>query len=87
MFKVLKFSGEWCSPCKILEKPFNSLKTEFTQVMFLDIDVDFQRELANKYDVISVPTVILEKNGQVVSKIVGAKSIQIYSNEIKKHLN
>jgi thioredoxin 1 len=71
MIKVIKFSGEWCGPCKLLAPIFNQVKSEVREVIYQDIDVDAESALAIKYNVRGVPTIIIEKDGQEVKRIVG----------------
>jgi thioredoxin 1 len=74
MIKVTKFSASWCGPCKILAPIFDQVKSEVSGVSFLDVDVDENRDLAFMKSVSSVPTVIIEKNGEVVSRFSGVKT-------------
>jgi thioredoxin 1 len=71
MLKVIKFSGTWCGPCKVLAPIFNQVKSEVREVIYQDIDVDAESALAIKYNVRGVPTIIIEKDGQEVKRIVG----------------
>ena len=71
MLKVLKFSASWCGPCKQLAPIFDQVKSEVSGVSFQDVDVDAESALAIKYNVRGVPTIIIEKNGQEVKRLVG----------------
>jgi len=71
MLKVIKFSGTWCGPCKVLAPIFNQVKSEVREVIYQDIDVDAESALAIKYNVRGVPTIIIEKDGQEVKRIIG----------------
>jgi thioredoxin 1 len=72
MLKVLKFSAVWCGPCQALKPAFEQVKSQVTDVTFIDVDVDTDSTSTIKYNVSSVPTIIIEKNGQEVSRIKGA---------------
>lgn len=74
MIKVTKFSASWCGPCKMLAPIMDQVKSEVSGVSFLDVDVDQNRDLAFTNSVSSVPTVIIEKNGEVVSRFSGVKT-------------
>lgn len=74
MIKVTKFSASWCGPCKMLAPIMDQVKSEVSGVSFLDVDVDQNRDLAFMNSVSSVPTVIIEKNGEVVSRFSGVKT-------------
>lgn len=71
MLKVTKFSASWCQPCKMLAPIFNEVKSEVTDVMYQDVDVDQNSDLAIQYKVRGVPTIVIEKDGQEVKRIVG----------------
>lgn len=71
MLKVTKFSASWCGPCKVLAPIFNEVKSEVRDVMYQDVDVDQSSDLAIQYKVRGVPTIVIEKDGQEVKRIVG----------------
>jgi thioredoxin len=71
MLKVLKFSASWCGPCKVLAPIFNQVKSEVSDVAFQEVDVDAESALAIQYKVRGVPTIVIEKDGQEVKRIVG----------------
>jgi thioredoxin 1 len=73
MIKVIRFTSTWCQPCKILAPIFGELQNEVSDVMFETIDVDTNRDKASQYLVSSVPTVIIEKDGQIVNRFSGVK--------------
>ena len=63
------------------------LKTKFTSVKFENVDIDSQFEIAQKYFVRSVPTVIIEKNGKEVERFVGVQSELAYINALNENLS
>lgn len=71
MLKVTKFSASWCGPCKVLAPIFNEVKSEVREVVYQDVDVDQNSDLAIQYKVRGVPTIVIEKDGQEVKRIVG----------------
>jgi thioredoxin 1 len=87
MLEVKKFYATWCGPCKMLTPIMEQVKGKFNDVSFQDINIDEQFEVAQKYYVRSVPTVIIEKDGQEVQRFAGLQSEMAYSNalnELKK---
>ena len=69
--KTMKyFSASWCGPCKAFKPVINSIRSEGYYVEFIDIDM--LTDLAQKYNVRSVPTVVIEEDGEEVSRFVGA---------------
>ena len=87
MIQVKKFYAEWCGPCKGLSPVMENVRTKFSNVSFEDIDIDGQFEIAQKYYVRSVPTVIIEKNGEEVQRFVGVQSELAYTNAINENLS
>ena len=82
MLKVLKFSASWCGPCKQLAPIFDQVKSEVSGVLFQDVDVDADSALAIKYNVRGVPTIIIEKNGQEVKRLVGMQQKPVLTSTI-----
>ena len=69
---VLDFSAEWCGPCKILTPIIHELAAEYgDEVAFGAVDVDQNRELAEKFSIMSVPSVFFFKDGQVANNLIG----------------
>jgi thioredoxin 1 len=72
---VAKFGAEWCPPCKKLEPVLAGLSVkEDLKARIIDIDVDENPELANKYIGGSIPSMVLFKNGRKVKTIIGYRS-------------
>ena len=87
MVEVKKFYAEWCGPCKVLTPLMENVKTKFTSVKFENVDIDSQFEIAQKYFVRLVPTVIIEKNGKEVERFVGVQSELAYINALNENLS
>jgi thioredoxin 1 len=85
MIEVKQFSASWCGPCRMLTPIINEVKSELTQANFQYIDVDEQSDMASKYGVRGVPTVIIEKDGVEVKRLVGMQQKGTLINEIKSH--
>lgn len=68
---ILYFSASWCGPCKILKPVMTEIAGERTDVNILYIDINQNMEIAAKYGIMSVPTLIFIKGGEVKNKIVG----------------
>ena len=69
--KTMKyFSATWCGPCKVFKPVMNEIAGEGYHVEF--IDIDNMSDLASKYNVRSVPTVVIEEGGKEVNRIIGA---------------
>jgi len=68
------FSATWCGPCKVFKPIMEELASEGYNIEF--IDGDESPELANKYNIRSVPTTVIEVDGEEVDRIIGIKSKQ-----------
>ena len=80
---VVDFFATWCGPCKMLGPVFQSVSDELnTKVNFIKMDIDQFNEIASKYQVASVPTIIYFKNGNVVDKTVGFMDSDTLKNKI-----
>ncbi len=72
---LLDFYAEWCGPCKMLSPVLHEIAEEKADVLKIGkINVDEQMELAQHFQVFSVPTLMLFKNGKAVAKSVGYHS-------------
>lgn len=64
---VLKFSATWCSPCKMLAPVIEEVSEELPSVKFINVDIEEQPKLTEEYGVMSVPTLVVLKDGTAVS--------------------
>ncbi|MFP4056591.1 MAG: thioredoxin [Candidatus Brocadiia bacterium] len=84
---VVDLWAEWCGPCRKVSPVIEELATEYEgKVRFAKVDVDANSETAVKYGVMSIPTVMLFKDGEVVDKIVGARSKEDYKSWVASKL-
>lgn len=84
MVKVKRFTAEWCQPCRQLAPLLEQIQIKFSQLAIFEvIDVDKSPEETQKYLITSVPTVIIEKDGQVAHRFVGLNSANTYLEAIK----
>ena len=84
MVTVKKFSAVWCGPCRMLAPVMNEIKSKYPNVKFEEYDVDVEVDEVMKYGVTSVPTVIVEKNGQLHERFTGLQSKMAYQNSINE---
>ena len=71
---VVKFTADWCQPCKQLQPVLDEIAAEQEgKINFVKVDIDASRELADEYEIRSVPTLMMFKNGKLVGQMVGAK--------------
>jgi thioredoxin 1 len=65
------FYADWCGPCKTQDPILEDLEEEYEHVAFEKINVDEEQEVANEYQVRSLPTLIVENDDGVVERFVG----------------
>lgn len=70
---LLDFYADWCGPCRMVGPIIEELAVENPDVLFGKINVDEEQELAAAFSVMSIPTLVVMRNGEVVAKSMGAK--------------
>lgn len=82
--KILKFYSPTCGPCKVLEKHMRALKMEYTDV---DATLDENQELVDKYEIYSMPTlVLLNDSGEFIHKVAGLLGKSDLETLIRKYV-
>lgn len=76
---LLDFWAPWCGPCRMVGPVVEELSEECTDIKFAKLNVDEETELAEKYNIMSIPTLMVFKNGEVVKRATGARG----KNELK----
>ena len=74
---MLHFTAAWCGPCKALTKTFENNKSKFKKIKRFKVDLDEYQELAKKYNIKSIPTILLFKDGNKEPKrLIGNKTLE-----------
>jgi thioredoxin 1 len=82
---LVDFWAAWCGPCKMIEPEIKKIAEEKSDVLKVGrLNVDNNRDIAIKYAITSIPTLLLFKNGQVIKKLVGAMSKDRILEEISE---
>ncbi len=77
---LIDFWASWCGPCKMLTPTVEELSKEYDgKVVVAKVNVDEEPELAMRYGVMSIPTVFLMKDGQVVDNSIGVRPKSYYA--------
>jgi thioredoxin 1 len=80
---LIDFYADWCGPCKMLSPVIESLSNKHKNVSFAKVNVDQESQIAQSYNISSIPTVLLFKNGKLVNRFSGYRS----ELEIEKIIN
>lgn len=84
---VADFWAEWCGPCKMVGPFIEQLAAEYEgKAAIGKIDIEENDDLATKYAIRNIPTVLFFKNGEVVDKMVGASPKAAYEEKLKSLL-
>ncbi|MBE6447378.1 MAG: thioredoxin [Alphaproteobacteria bacterium] len=83
-FVVVDFYADWCGPCRMILPFLEEIQSELG-VNIVKINIDESPNIAAKYDVMSIPTLIILKNGEKISSNVGAASKARLQDWIKNH--
>lgn len=70
---LLDFFATWCGPCRMIAPTLEEIAAEREDIKVCKVDVDAEPELAAKYQIASIPTLLVIKDGKVVNQSLGAK--------------
>ncbi len=71
---LIDFYAEWCGPCRMVSPVVEKIADEHPEYLIGKVNVDEEAELAKEFGVMSIPTLVVLKGGEIVSKSVGAKN-------------
>ena len=71
---LLDFWASWCGPCRMLAPVIEELSNEYSSIKVGKVNVDEEMALAQKFMVVSIPTVVLIKNGSIEATVIGYRS-------------
>ena len=84
---IVDFWAEWCVPCKMIHPILDEIAAEYDgKLKVAKVNVDVQGELASQYNIISIPTLLLFKEGTVINQQIGAGPKQTIEKLFKDHI-
>lgn len=82
---LLDFWASWCAPCKMLTPSIEKLSEEYAATAVIGkVNIDEQRELAQQFGVMSIPSVFVIRNGKVIDSAVGVRPKKYYEDILDK---
>lgn len=73
---LLDFWAGWCNPCRMLAPILDEIAAEHPEIKVAKVNIDEEPELANQFQVMSIPSVFVMKNGEIINQSVGVKPKQ-----------
>ena len=83
---VVDFFATWCGPCKMLAPVIDELSNELDNVNFVKVDIDQSMDLAQKFRIVSVPTLKVFKNGEEVDTLMGFMPKEVLKSKVEVHI-
>jgi thioredoxin 1 len=84
---LIDFWAVWCGPCKMIAPHVDSIATDYSgRVKVLKVNIDEEREITERYNVMSIPTLLFFKDGKVVDQVVGAVPKKAISDRLESLL-
>jgi thioredoxin 1 len=84
---LVDFWAAWCGPCRVVAPVLEEIASERDDLRIVKLDVDANQQTAANYEVLSIPTMILFKNGQAAKKIIGAYPKKRLEAELESELS
>ena len=77
----------WCAPCRMVAPLIDELALEYSgKILFGKLNVDENRAVAIKYQIMSIPTLLVFKNGELIDRIIGAQPREMLEPKLSRHL-
>ena len=80
---VIDFWAPWCGPCKMMTPVINKIAANNPDIIVGKVDIDASPQIAQKYNVMSIPTIIIFKNGEPVDQTVGVVNEKVIMAKVE----
>jgi thioredoxin len=84
---LVDFWAPWCGPCRVVAPVLEEIAAERDDLRIVKLNVDENQQTAANFEVLSIPTMILFKNGQVAKKVIGAYPKKRLESELESSLS
>ena len=85
-FAVIDFWASWCMPCLIMSPVIEEMAGKFPKIKFLKVNVDENSKLSEKFNIMSIPTLIIFKEGKETGRIIGSLQAEQLEEKLKSYL-
>jgi len=83
---LVDFWAPWCAPCKMMLPILEQLDSELDTITIVKVNADDNEDLMKLFNISSIPTIIIFKDGEIVSTMIGAKNKAFLIQEIAKYV-
>ena len=83
---LVDFWAPWCGPCKVMSPIMDEIAGEMDSIVVAKVNVDENPELVQRFNILSIPTFIVYKGGQVVEQFSGSMSKEAVIQKLQKHI-
>lgn len=84
---VVDCYADWCMPCRMVSPILEELSKEMDGVAFAKLNVDYSQNVAMRYGIMSIPTILLFKNGELADMVVGAMPKAMMKRQVEEALS
>lgn len=85
---LIDFYANWCGPCRVLSPIIQDIKNDLgEQIKVVKIDVDANQSLSTNLDVMSIPTIMIYKKGELLWRAAGVQTKQAILKQLQPHIN
>lgn len=83
---LVDFFAEWCMPCVMMAPVVEELAEKYKKIKFAKANIDENSELASRFKVMSIPTLIIFKDGKEMERMVGSQPASMIEEKLEKYL-
>lgn len=80
--EIINFTATWCGPCKMMKPILDEIQDEYPDLVIHKTDIDVETDKVKEYDIQSVPTYVILKDGVEIDRVIGAKPKFAFLNRV-----